>query len=316
MENNANDISLMFKQYTPAIMLGSGIALGIAALITSNVVTFKNKEEIVRYKKKIQNANRKIRDIKKNGPKDANGNIPALKDAKKERRIYRKDFSKFLVKKYGIPVGLEVISAGLEIGSDKILSDRLASTASLLTLTTTEFGKYRQNVANRYGKDIERKIYNGVEEERIEKEVTTKNGKTKKVTETKEKEPEVVDNKVKDHAYTFVYCKGCTGWSPNPRESMNYLELIEKYLTDRLHDRGHVFLNEALDALGINRVLPYGNTAGWYIKDKKHSDAKISLGYMDKNNPDKNDFINGRTTNVVLDLNCQGDIMSLLTKGK
>lgn len=66
-------------------------------------------------------------------------------------------------------------------------------------------------------------------------------------------------------------------WSPNPDYSEAFLRNIQNYFNDLLRTRGHVFLNEVLDQIGLERT-PAGAVCGWV---KGAGDDYIDFGYME-----------------------------------
>lgn len=53
---------------------------------------------------------------------------------------------------------------------------------------------------------------------------------------------------------------------PEPEYNLTFLKSSIEYLAQRLRQRGHLFLNEALDALGFDRE-PAGQVIGWHVEE-------------------------------------------------
>lgn len=51
-------------------------------------------------------------------------------------------------------------------------------------------------------------------------------------------------------------------WEPYPEINMHFLRGIEHHMQNLHRSRGHLFLNEVLDALGLQRTRE-GATSGW-----------------------------------------------------
>jgi hypothetical protein len=57
-----------------------------------------------------------------------------------------------------------------------------------------------------------------------------------------------------------------TNWSKDLEVNLLFLRTTENHLNDQLRARGHVFLNDAYDALGMKRTS-HGAIAGWLFRD-------------------------------------------------
>lgn len=61
----------------------------------------------------------------------------------------------------------------------------------------------------------------------------------------------------------IIYDQSCPQWNAHREFNRLFLKSQEKYLNDVLTYRGHVFLNEVHDALGVPRTSA-GQLEGWY----------------------------------------------------
>lgn len=80
-----------------------------------------------------------------------------------------------------------------------------------------------------------------------------------------------------------------------------FLKYVERYANDILRARGHLFLNEVYDMLGLVRTVT-GQLVGWTYDETEH----ISFYLYSKDN---SDFINGYTDKAILDFNVDGIIV-------
>lgn len=58
------------------------------------------------------------------------------------------------------------------------------------------------------------------------------------------------------------YDSTCRPWTKDPKYNMMFLRHQERYANDLLMARGHLFLNEVYDMLGMSRTMN-GQIVGW-----------------------------------------------------
>lgn len=130
-------------------------------------------------------------------------------------------------------------------------------------------------------------------------------------TETIESDKEVIadsDNSCDDSIsdYTRVFDYSCTGWSTSSEWNLIFLKNQQSYCNELLRTRGHLFLNEVYDALGIPKTKA-GQIVGWvYDENNITSDNFVDFGLYDERNYD---FINGSKNTAILDFNVDGNIL-------
>lgn len=229
-------------------------------------------------------------------------------DGKKDLTVYYAKGTMKVVKLYAPAVAIGVLSVGCMLGSNHILRKRNLALAAAYTAVDQGFKEYRGRVIERFGEALDRELKYGVKAVEVTEEVTNeKTGKTKTVTKT----VEVYDPNNRS-PYTFVFDETCKGWERDAQLNKTFLLQTQNYLNDRLKRKGHVFLNEVLDALGIERVR-MGNIVGWmYDEESTVGDNFIDFGLFNIEDETKRRFINGYEKSVWLDFNCDGNILELL----
>ena len=133
----------------------------------------------------------------------------------------------------------------------------------------------------------------GIEEKDIT--VTTE---TKKHTEKMDLNP-----------YARFFDDGCVGWTKDSEYNLAFLRQQENYADDMLKSRGHLFLNEVYDMLGIPRTKA-GAVMGW-IYDEEHPYGGNFVSF-DIYGMENCDSINGNKSTFLLDFNVDGNILDLI----
>lgn len=101
---------------------------------------------------------------------------------------------------------------------------------------------------------------------------------------------------------TVWFDEGCVGWGKDPQYNKMYLHHQQQHLNDLLRSRGHLYLNEIFDVLGIPRTK-FGQVSGWVYEDEN---SYVDFGLNSESNKD---FINGKTADALLDFNVDGLII-------
>ena len=87
-----------------------------------------------------------------------------------------------------------------------------------------------------------------------------------------------------------------------------YLRRQQDWANEKLKQKGHLFLNEVYDMLGINRTRA-GQVVGWiYDENNDKGDNFVDFGIYDINSERKRAFVNGDERSILLDFNVDGVI--------
>ena len=92
--------------------------------------------------------------------------------------------------------------------------------------------------------------------------------------------------------YGFKFDENSISWDRSREWNICFLELTQDYFNDLLKHRGHLFLNEVYDRLGIPRRA-IGQLVGWvYDENNPNGDNFVDLDiFNERNNNDENVFI-------------------------
>jgi len=159
-----------------------------------------------------------------------------------------------------------------------------------------QFSAYRGRVAKTLGDNAEMDIYRGAHGEWIED--PDHKGEFKLVP-------------IYDEAGEYAFMRPWfdetnTNWSKDPMTSYLWLKGVQSHMNNLLELRGHIFLNEVLDALRMPRSRE-GQVTGW-LWGSPNGDNYIDFGFMTGTDPNTVAFRNGMEKTVQLDFNIDGMI--------
>lgn len=302
VSRSMHKIGFNLKKHSPEILIVAGAVGAVTSAVMACKATLKVNEVIDEAKDTID----AIHEAVEVGENKA-GSTYTEEDGKKDLTItYLQTGVKF-AKLYGPAVVVGALSITAMISSSVILKKRNVALMAAYTTLDKGFKEYRGRVVERFGKDLDRELRYGVKAKEVEETVVNEDGST----ETVKKTVNVVDpTSVSD--YAVIYDDGCTGWSKDPELNKFFLKSQERYANDRLKAKGHLFLNEVYDMLGLPRTKA-GQIVGW-VYDEKHpnGDNFVDFGMLDIHDERKRDFINGYERNILLDFNVDGPIVDLI----
>ena len=119
----------------------------------------------------------------------------------------------------------------------------------------------------------------------------------------------IVDETELEYQPTFRFDNENPNWHPTLEYNILFLRAQQNYLNDLYQKRGHLFLNEVYDQLGLPRTQA-GAIVGWVVS--KDGDNFIDFGIYDASRPGAADFVNGYENSVMLDFNVDGVIYNLI----
>lgn len=298
---------LMLKARSPEILLVVGITGTVASAILACRATLRVEEVLDNHREKTEKINDCWEKVKE-------GEIPLDKysenDHKKDLAVAYTQTAVDFIKLYGPAVTLGVASIACIIGGHGIMKKRNVALMAAYKAIEEGFGAYRKRVIEEYGEDKDYMFKNGLREETYTETEVGEDGKSKKVKKTKL----VSDgNSNTPSPYAKFFDESCAQWSKTPEYNLMFLRAQENYWNQMLVARGHVFLNEVYDALGIERTQA-GSIVGWVISE--NGDNFIDFGIFDGEKKRARAFVNGLERNVLLDFNVDGVIYDLFTKEK
>ena len=112
--------------------------------------------------------------------------------------------------------------------------------------------------------------------------------------------------------FAVIFDESNVNWSKTPGANKLFLTKQQRYLNEKFKAQGYMFVNEVNAALGFP-LTAAGQIAGW-IYDKKNpiGDNCIDFGLYNLDNPRATDFVNGYERSIIIDYNCDGNILKYL----
>lgn len=193
-----------------------------------------------------------------------------------------------LVKLYAPAIILGGASIAALTGSHVALSRRNAGLTAAYSAVAASFEAYRDRVRQEVGDEKELEFHHAILLEKM-----AVDGKTEIVRRA---DP----NRWSPYAKFFDEYN--VNWKKNSEHNRLFVQCQQNYANHLLQARGHVFLNEVYDMLGIDRSSA-GQVVGWIIGQE--GDNYIDFGMFEAAN---SQFVNGWERSVILDFNVDGVI--------
>jgi len=190
-----------------------------------------------------------------------------------------------IVKLYAPAIIVGAASVAALTTSHNTLMRRNAGLTAAYSALQLSYDAYRERVKAEIGTERELMIRHNAHVETVEID-----GKKQEV---------VVADPNGWSTYARFFDEGSTEWVKNAELNRIFLQCQQNYFNHILHARGHVFLNEVYDHLGIARSKE-GSVVGWVVGN---GDNYIDFGLFDAASAR---FINGYERSILLDFNVDG----------
>ena len=307
MKLKLNKIGLKVKKHSPEILIGVGVVGTVTSAVLACKATLKLSDILDETKDTID---------KINTVKEKYSDKYSEEDAKKDLGITYIQTGVKIAKLYGPSIALGTASLGCIIASHNILKKRNIAIAAAYAGLDQSFKSYRKTVAERFGAEVDKQIRYGIKAEEVEEKTIDENGEEVTIKKTLNV---VNPSEISGYARFFEkYTKDNNGndiinpnWEENNEYNIMFLKSQERYANDILRARGHLYLNEVYDMLGLPRSQA-GQIVGWvYDEENPVGDNYVDFGlYSD--NLNYSDFVNGYEPAILLDFNVDGNIFELM----
>lgn len=307
---------LKTKKRSPEILLATGIVTGGAALVAACCATTKLERVLAETKSNVE----KVHECAEAGEirVEQEGQIVTVpyteEDSKKDLTIFYAKGALNVGKLYAPAVGLGLISLTCILASHGIIHKRYTGAVAAYSAIDGSFKDYRKRVVERFGEELDRELKYNLKTKEVEETVVKEDG----TEEVVKKEVTLIDDPNLPSTYARYFDSLCAGYCDTgdkmvDREAnLKFLKMQQRYATERLKARGHLFLNEVYEMLGI-RETTAGALVGWVYDEKNPvGDNFVDFGIYDQYSANARDFVNGRADVILLDFNVDGPIYQLL----
>ena len=260
-----NNIGFGLKKHSPTIFMG----LGIAGTIASTVIACKATTKIGSI---IEEKNKTINDIHEVLADPEMKDKYTEEDSKKDLTIVYTQTGVKLLKLYAPAIALGTVSIASIIMGQRILNKRNAALSAAYMAVDQGFKRYRKNVVERFGEEVDKELRYNIKAKTVEN--PDKKGKEKN------EEVLVVENPndaISEYARYFDE-NTSSEYQKDPEYNLMFLRRQQDYANERLKAKGHLFLNEVYDMLGMARSKA-GQIVGWiYDPRNEKTDSYVSFG--------------------------------------
>lgn len=277
---------LVAQKNSPTLLFVGGVAGVVATTVLACRATLKVDEALDEIEKK--------KTLAKEARED-HADVYSATDYKKDMSFLYVQSVVKITKLYGPAILVGAASIAALTGAHNILNKRNAALTAAYAAVEKGFREYRDRVVSEYGDDKDREFRYGARTETIVED-TPKGPKKVDVTRVGTTTPSI---------YARFFDELNVNWQSEREFNLMFLRAQQEYANQKLHARGHVFLNEIYDALGFPRTQA-GQVVGWTTGKDPNKDRFIDFGIWDHENQKARDFVNGREGAILLEFNVDG----------
>jgi len=303
----ASRIALKTKKNSPEILVVAGVVGFVGTVILASKATLKVDAILEDHQDKVS----RIKDF----AETAEPEVYSDKDLQKDLFITYTQTTVQFLKSYLPAATLGVVSIGCFLTAHKVLKSRNLALMMTYKALENRFSNYRKRVVEDYGQKIDNNYFNGIRTEEVTiPAYTDEDGKKHKAS------TELVEFMDEGNSkYAVVFCDegvdedgnvyGSHMWSRTPGGNELFIKATEDLANHTLKRRGHVFLNEVYEWLGLPHTAA-GALTGWVLGN---GDDYIDFNTYILNSQEEM-WKNGHKKDfqIVLDFNVDGVVYDLL----
>lgn len=276
--------ALLAQKSSPEVLLAAGIVGMVGSTVLACRATLKMDTVLDETKEKLNTA------------KTLQHEDYSERDRQRDISLIYYQTGIKVVRLYAPAIVLGGLSIYALTTSHSIMTKRTVALTAAYGALEKGFNEYRGRVIEKYGEEEDQHFRYGSQDIEI---VDEKTGKKKTVKR--------VSTSDLPSIYARFFDMSSRSWSKEPEYNMLFLQCQQNYANDLLHSRGHVFLNEVYDLLGLERSKA-GAVVGWVLSKNGETDNYIDFGVFDGKTQAARDFVNGFEGSILLDFNVDGVI--------
>lgn len=285
---------LIAQKHSPVLLLGVGI-IGVGTTVVLACKATLKLDEVLGEAEKIDS---QISDAKALETPEY-----TEEDARKDGIINRTKTAMKIARLYAPAIAVGCVTVGAFTGSHVILARRNAAITAAYVAVDKGFKQYRKNVIAELGQDKDREFRFGM----VERELAVDTDEGVAVKTVKSVDGDALKKGDTASIYGRFFDEYNQNWEKSRGKNAMFLRSQQQYANDLLNARGHVFLNEIYDMLGMERSKA-GALVGWV---KGNGDGYVDFGILDDLYMGQK-FVNGDEPSIFLDFNVDGPIYDLI----
>ena len=278
--------AVVAQKHSPEALFAAGCVGVVATAVTASRATLKLDDVLSDHEQKMKDIE-EVHSMHRDDYTDS--------DYIRDKAIVKTRIVTDIAKLYSLPMSIGIVTVGCFAGGQIILNKRNAALMVAYAGLEKGFNEYRDRVIAELGADQDEKFRFESRKEIVKDEAGNDTKKTIDVAEH-----------FKGHSiYSKFFDEYSKSWEPNAEYNRIFLQCQQTYANDMLRARGHLFLNEVYDMLGLERTKA-GAVVGWIWG--KGGDNYVDFGIFGENEDRIRDFVNGRESSILLDFNVDGVI--------
>lgn len=298
------------KEASPKLLIFGGVGVLIAAGVVACKETLAVEGIIDEHLEELGKINEALENESKVVLKEGEEPVVYTKELAtrdKAHLVARTGFK--VVKNYLLAILLVGVGAGMIFGGTKILDGRFAAATATAAMFEEKYKNSVDWVRDEYGEEAAKRAATAKKKTETVEE-TDENGNVSTV----EKETWEYGTPYGDYEILWDEYTAPMKWDKNDFYNRQYIENVEYTVNNRLRDKGHVFLSEVYDLLGIERT-PASIVCGWLDNPNVPRDEnQIRFIFREERNREFSAF-DSRPAHWI-DFNCDGVIWDKINRRK